>query len=70
MDSFLRSRITGGEGAKTAREGRFYSFQADTEGGIRLKRIFGALPRALLKKLFGKSFFRIFKSFLSVIVFQ
>ena len=36
----------------------FYSFQAVTEGGDRLKRIYGALPHTPLKELFEKSSLR------------
>jgi hypothetical protein len=53
----------GSEGAKNSREGSFYSFQAVTEDGARLKRKCRALPRTPLKKLFEKSFFRIFQNF-------
>ena len=51
------------EEAKTTLRGWFYFFHAVGRGAARLKRICAALPRAPLKKLFEKSFFRIFKNF-------
>ena len=38
-------------------------------GAVGLERICEALPRAPLKKLFEKSFFRIFKNFDAVVDF-
>ncbi len=55
---------------KTPAEGSFYSFQAVGRGAARLKH--GGnfeLCGARLKKLFEKSFLRIFKSFPAAVVF-
>jgi hypothetical protein len=57
-----RTKCAGSEGENLP-FGEIFSFQAVTEDGDSLKRNCGALPRTPPKKIFEKSFFRIFKNF-------